>query len=280
MPGPPRKNLDEPDELITFPGLTAEVVEVAGLTVARLVHQPGWRWSTHIKPQVGGDWCQARHVGTLLSGRVGIDFEDGSHVEIEPGDVFETPPGHDGYVIGNEPAVLLEWQGFRTVAGAGSRGVLITLLFTDLVESTSMAARLGDVAWRELLGHHYESIRAAIDRSGGRQVNTTGDGVLAVFDAPASAVRCAAAIRDAAISQGLHIRAGVHLGEVQQVGENVQGVAVHEAARIMAAAGTDEILVSETTKALSPGLTFEDRGEHELKGIPDPRHLFAYAESS
>ena len=279
MAGASHKNLDEPDELITFPGLTAEVVEVAGLTVARIVHQPGWRWSTHVKPQVGGEWCQALHVGTLLSGRVGIDFEDGSHVEIQPGDVFETPPGHDGYVIGNEPAVLFEWQGFRTFAGGGTRGVLTTLLFTDLVESTSTAARLGDVAWRELLGQHYGSIRAALDRFGGRQVNTTGDGVLAVFDAPTSAVGCAAAIRDAAIAQGLHIRAGIHLGEVQQVGDNVQGVAVHEAARIMAAAGTDEILVSETTKALAPGLSFEDRGEHELKGITGARRLFAYVQT-
>jgi class 3 adenylate cyclase len=133
------------------------------------------------------------------------------------------------------------------------------------------------VSWRELLASHYSAIRAALDRAGGREVNTTGDGILAMFDAPAAAIRCAAAIRDASIRQDLHIRAGVHLGEVQVVGDNVQGVAVHEAARVMSEAGADEILVSETTKVLASasGLAFEDRGLHELKGIAEPLRLFA-----
>jgi class 3 adenylate cyclase len=277
VPGRPRKNLDEPDELITFPGLTAEVVEVAGLTVARIVHEPGWRWSTHVKPQVGGEWCQARHVGTLLSGRVGILFQDGARAEYEPGDVFETPPGHDGWVIGDEPAVLLEWGGFRTFAGGRSDSILTTLLFTDLVESTSTAARLGDVAWRELLSSHFEAIRTELDRFGGREVNTTGDGILALFDAPAAALRAAQAIRATANRQALQVRLGVHVGEVQMVGENVQGVAVHEAARVMAEAESDEILVSEGTRALASamGLRFEDRGLHQLKGIEEQRRLFA-----
>lgn len=280
MPGASHRSLDEPDELITFPGLNADVVEIGGLTVARIVHEPGWRWSTHVRPEVGGEWCQARHVGTLLSGRMMVLLQDGTQLELLPGDVFEIPPGHDGYVVGEEPAVQLEWAGFRTFAGGRGSAVLTTLLFTDLVESTTLAARLGDVAWRELLSSHYAAIRTALDRSGGREVNTTGDGVLAMFDAPASAIRCAAAIRDTAIRQDLHIRAGVHLGEVQLVGENVQGVAVHEAARVMAEAATDEILVSETTKILASasGLAFEDRGEHELKGISQARRLYAYVE--
>ncbi|MGH2711469.1 MAG: adenylate/guanylate cyclase domain-containing protein, partial [Actinomycetota bacterium] len=278
VPGWSRKNLDDPDELIEFPHLNAEVVEIGGLTVARLVHEPGWRWSTDVRPQVGGEWCQARHIGTLLTGRMGVTLEDGSQFELEPGDVFEIPPGHDGYVIGNETAVLLEWAGFRTFAGGKGRAVLTTLLFTDLVESTAIAARLGDVAWRELLSGHYAAIRSQLERSGGREVNTTGDGILAIFDGPASALRCAAAIRTASLEQGLHIRAGVHVGEVQMVGDNVQGIAVHEAARVMAAAAADEIMVSETTKVLASGggLAFEDRGLHELKGIEEPRRLFAY----
>jgi class 3 adenylate cyclase len=272
------KSLDEPEELITFPGLTAEVVEIGGLTVARIVHEPGWRWYTHVRPEVGGEWCQARHVGTILAGRLGIVLQDGSKFEVGPGDVLEIPPGHDGYVIGDEEAILLEWAGFRTFAGGRSRAVLTTLLFTDLVESTTTAARLGDVAWRELLSSHYSAIRAELDRSSGREVNTTGDGVLAMFDGPADAIRCAAAIRDTAIEHDLHIRAGVHLGEVQMVGDNVQGVAVHEAARVMGKAQIDEIMVSEATKVLASagGMAFEDRGEHELKGIPEPRRLFAY----
>jgi class 3 adenylate cyclase len=278
MAGLFHKNLDDPDELITFPGLNAEVVEIGGVTVARIVHEPGWRWYTHVRPQVGGEWCQARHVGTILSGRTAVVLQNGTKFEFGPGDVFEIPPGHDGYVIGNEPAVLLEWAGFRTFAGGRGSALLTTLMFTDLVDSTSIAARLGDVAWRDVLATHYSSIRAELDRFGGREVNTTGDGVLAMFDAPASAIRCATAIRNAAIGHDLHIRAGVHLGEVQVVGENIQGVTVHEAARIMASAGTDEIMVSETTTALAPEMRFEDRGIHQLKGLAGDRRLFAVVE--
>ncbi|MDQ4005712.1 MAG: adenylate/guanylate cyclase domain-containing protein, partial [Actinomycetota bacterium] len=173
----------------------------------------------------------------------------------------------------------IEWQGFRTFSGRQPT-MLTTLLFTDLVESTSTVARLGDAAWRDVLARHYASIRAELDRSGGREVKTTGDGMLALFDVPASAVRCAAAIRDAANRQDLHIRAGIHVGEVQVVGDNVEGLAVHEAARVMAAAGMDELLVSESTRALAvaAGVTFEDRGVHTLKGIPGDRRLFAAVE--
>jgi class 3 adenylate cyclase len=274
--GAVHKNLEEPTEIIDLPKLHADVVEVGGLTVARIVHEPGWRWSTHVRPQVGGEWCEARHSGIVLEGSIHVILRDGTELELAPGDVFEVPPGHDAWVVGDERAVEIEWQGVRTFVGGKGRGVLTTLLFTDLVESTSTAARLGDAAWRELLASHYGAIRAELDRFAGREVNTTGDGVVAMFDAPAQAILCAAAIRDAAINQDLHIRAGVHLGEVQVVGENVQGVAVHEAARVMAAAGPDEILVSGATKTLAGGLEFEDRGEHELKGIPEPRRLYAY----
>lgn len=281
MGGPSHKNLEEPDEILTLPSLNADVVEVGGLTIARIVHEPGWRWSTHIRPEVGGEWCQARHMGILLSGVLHVIPQDGSEFELVPGDVFDISPGHDAYVVGDEAAVELEWQGYRTFAGGRSRGVLTTLLFTDLVESTSEAARLGDSAWREVLASHYAAIRAELDRSGGREVTTTGDGVLAVFDAPAAAIRSAASIRDTAKRHDLHIRAGVHVGEVQVVGDNVEGLAVHEAARVMAAAGTDEILVSETTRSLAAvsGLRFEDRGMHVLKGLPEERRLFAYVEA-
>lgn len=278
MAGTSHKSLDEPDELITFPSLNAEVVEIGGLTVARLVHQPGWRWSTHVKPEVGGEWCQARHVGTIVAGRMVVIHPDGTETELEPGDVFEIQPGHDGYVIGSEPVVMLEWGGFRTFAGGRGSAVLTTLLFTDLVESTTTAERLGDVAWRELLSTHYSAIRAQLDRSGGREVATTGDGVLAAFDGPVSALRCAAAIRADAGRHGLRIRAAVHVGEVQVVGDNIQGIAVHEANRIMSASDPDEILVSETVRALSPGLAFEDRGTRQLKGISEPKRLYAFSE--
>lgn len=278
MTKPLFQSLGEPSERISFPGLTGDIVEIGDFTVARVVNEPGWRWSTHVRPIVGGEWCQARHVGVVLSGRGMVILKDGRTHEMGPDDVFDIPSGHDGYTIGDEPFVVLEWSGVRTFAGSRSGAVLTTLLFTDLVESTATAARVGDLAWRELLSGHYESVRTGLDHFGGREVNTTGDGVLAVFDGPAAAIRCAAAIRAAANRQDLNIRAGVHVGEVQMVGENVQGIAVNEAARIMAAAGADEILVSETTKVLASasGLTLEDRGEHELKGLPGPRRLFSY----
>jgi class 3 adenylate cyclase len=278
-----RGNLDRPDEVIEFPKIEAKLVELGDLTVGLLVSQPGWRWSEHNRPKVGGEWCQARHVGFVISGRLGLDFSDGTRAEIGPNDVFDIPPGHDGYTIGDEPCVQVEWTGLRAWAGfptgVHSR-VLRTLLFTDLVNSTEMANRLGDARWRQLLSEHFEHARAELERFQGREVTTTGDGIVATFDGPARAVHCAAAIRRRANADDLHIRAGVHVGEVELVGADVRGVAMHEAARIMAAAGTDEILVSELTRALaiSTDLRFEDRGVKELKGLDGEWKLAAFVE--
>lgn len=131
------------------------------------------------------------------------------------------------------------------------------------------AARLGDARWRELLSDHLEATRVELERFGGREVNTTGDGMLATFDGRARALHCAAAIRRAANRAGLQVRAGAHVGEVELDGRDVRGVAVHEAARIMAAAGVDEILVSDLTHVLAAGarVAFEDRGQEALKGL-------------
>jgi class 3 adenylate cyclase len=275
------KDLNQPDEVVEMPGVTVRQVDLGDFTVGRLVVEPGWRWSTHVRPRVGGEWCQARHVGVILSGRLGIVMEDGTTLELGPDTVFEIPPGHDGWTIGDEPCVQIEWTGLRAFAGyqfTGTSGrALVTLLFTDVVDSTVTAARLGDRAWRELLSSHYESIRTELERYGGREVNTTGDGLLATFDGPAGALRCASAISRSSEREGLKIRASVHVGEVELVGGDVRGVAVHEAARIMSAAGPNEILVSATTRALagSAGLTFESRGTRELKGLPGAWELFA-----
>jgi class 3 adenylate cyclase len=276
-------NLDAPDEVIEFPKIVARLVELGDLTVGYMISEPGWRWSIHNKPKVGGEWCQARHIGVILSGRLGIEFSDGSKAEFGPNDVFDIPPGHDGFTLGDEPLVQIEWAGLRAWAGfptgVHSR-VLRTLLFTDLVDSTEMASRLGDTRWRALLSEHFEHARAELERFQGREVKTTGDGILATFDGPARALHSAAAIRARANAHGLHVRAGVHVGEVELVGDDVRGVAVHEAARIMAAAATDEILVSELTRALaiSTGLAFEDRGERELKGLEGEWKLAAFIE--
>jgi len=276
------KSLDRPEETIEFPGVVANVVELGDLTVARLVNAPGWRWSTHMKPTVGGEWCQARHVGVVLSGCLGVELSDGTKMEFRANDVFDVPPGHDGYTVGDEPCVQIEWSGIRAWAGFPTgihSRVLRTLLFTDLVDSTQIASRLGDARWRELLSQHFVSVRAELERFHGREVTTTGDGMLATFDGPARALHCAAAIRAGANAEDLHVRAGVHVGEVELVGNDVRGVVVHEAARIMAEASTDEILVSDLTRALaiSTGLTFEDRGTRALKGLDGEWKLAAFA---
>lgn len=276
------KSFGSPDETIRFPGIVEDLVEIAGMTVAKTVQDPGWRWSTDMQPLVGGEWCEARHVGVVVSGRVGFLLRDGSVLEFGSDDVYDVPAGHDGYTIGDEPAVMIEWSGMRALAGSRAGHddrVLATLLFVDLVESTSTAARVGDVAWRELLSLFHQSARSEIERSRGRLVDTAGDGLFVVFDAPARALRCASAIRAAVGVQGLRVRAGIHAGEVATDGSQVRGVAVHESARIMAAAGPDEILVSETIPTLVSGLGLEfvDQGERDLKGI-GPRRLYSFRE--
>jgi class 3 adenylate cyclase len=274
------KRFASPDQTVELPLLRAQIVELGDFTVGYVVHEPGWSWSEHVRPVVGGEWCQARHVGVLLSGRTGVRFEDGRSYEIAPLEVVDIPPGHDGWVVGDEPAVMIEWSGMHTFVGPAlsTGGALATLLFTDLVDSTLTAAKLGDRSWRELLSGHFAAARSALDRFGGREIQTTGDGILATFDGPANALRAAEAIRDAAIHDGLRVRAGVHVGEVQFAGGDVRGVAVHEAARIMAMAAADEILVSEATRALAQpsGFAFDDRGLQRLKGLDGERHLYAY----
>jgi class 3 adenylate cyclase len=275
------KKLEAPDELVEFPGIAEQIVEIGDLTVARIVQQPGWRWSKDMRSVVEGEWCDAHHIGFNISGRQGVVFRDGSNLEIGPGEVYDIPPGHDGYTIGDEPAVMIEWSGPRTFGGlrtAPHNRVLSTLAFTDLVGSTELLVKMGDPAWRDLLSRHYESVRSSLERFGGREIETTGDGVLATFAAPANAVRCLAEIQRRASSDGLQVRGGVHVGELEMVGNRLRGVAVHEAARILAKADAGEVLVSEQAKAFaeSAGLAFEDRGLHRLKGLPGERRLFAY----
>ena len=232
-----------------------------------------------MRPSVGGEWCQARHVGVLLSGRIGLRFADGSMYEIGPLELVDIPPGHDGWVIGDEPAVQLEWAGLHTFAGPalGKGRGLATLLFTDLVDSTPTVAKLGDSAWREVISEHLAGVRSALDRFGGREIDAAGDGILATFNGPENALRAAAAVRDATARHGFLARASVHIGEVEFVGAGVRGLAVHEAARIVGKAAAGEILVSEATRAVvqSSGFAFDDRGLHALKGLEGERHLYA-----
>lgn len=270
--GARKKNLRNPDVTVRFPGATQEMVELGDLTVAHSVLEPGWRWSRDVRPEVGGEWCQARHIGTVVSGAFVVEFPDGSRTELGTADVYDIPPGHDGYTLGDEPCILIEWAGIRAFSGfrAGlSDRHLATLLMTDVVDSTSTVRQLGDVAWRELLSSHYEMARVQLEEHGGREVNTTGDGMLATFDGPAHALRCAAAITQR--TEELQVRVGIHVGEIEAVGGDVRGIAVHEVARIMGEAGPCEILVSETTRALAASFDFDDRGTRQLKGIGEIR---------
>ena len=165
----------------------------------------------------------------------------------------------------------------RLRAGGQSERVLATVLFTDIVGSTELAARLGDTAWRELLERHHAIVRRELARFRGRELDTAGDGFFASFDGPARAVRAAAALREPLRSIGLEIRAGLHTGEFEVSDGKIVGIAVSIGARISSLAGAGEVLVSRTVKDLvaGSGLHFEDRGEHELKGIPEMWHLFA-----
>ena len=151
------------------------------------------------------------------------------------------------------------------------------MLFTDLVGSTDKACELGDRRWAELLERHHQTVRALLARYRGVEVKTTGDGFLATFDGPARAVRCAQGICEAVKPLGLEVRAGCHTGEIELLGADVGGIAVHIGARVGALAGPSEVLVSSTVKDLvaGSGLVFEDRGEHELKGVPGSWHLYS-----
>lgn len=180
--------------------------------------------------------------------------------------------------VGDQDAVLDEIEEALTGIRRAPElhRVLATVLFTDIVDSTKRAAELGDSRWKQLLQAHDERVRTELERFRGVEVKTTGDGFLATFDGPARAVACALATADAVRSLGIEIRAGCHTGEVEYVAGDVAGLAVHIGARVAALAGASEVLVSSTVKDLvaGSGLSFEDRGSFELKGVPDRWHLY------
>jgi len=275
------KSFSEPDQVVDEAGVHEERLEFGQLLVARTTHEPGWRWSTHIKPLVGTERCQARHVGVVISGRIAFELADGTIGEAGPDSVYDVPPGHDGWVVGAEPAIVVEWTGVREwlIPAHGER-VLASLLFTDIVDSTLHADRLGDRAWRGLLAAHDEAIRELLAQGQGREVTTTGDGFLVLFDGPARAIGTALAIRARVRALGLELRQAVHVGEVEAAGGQVRGIAVHEAARFMAAAMPGEIITSVITRMLvgGSGFTFESRGAVPLKGLKESYELFAIAD--
>jgi len=151
-----------------------------------------------------------------------------------------------------------------------------TILFVDIVRSTEKAARLGDARWTQVMGHYYAAVRRELKTLRGKEVVTTGDGLLATFEAPAAGIRCATAIREAVRTLGLEIRVGLHAGEYNVSGAEVVGLAFHIGARVAAKARAGEVLVSSEVKDLmsQSGIRFKDRGVHQLKGVPKRRHLY------
>jgi class 3 adenylate cyclase/predicted alpha/beta hydrolase len=206
---------------------------------------------------------QGRYLAANIAGARYVELEGADHLP-NSGDI---------------EAVLGEIEEFVTGmrGGHSSDRVLVTVLFTDIVSSTEQLTAQGDQRWKSLLNAHHRVLHEHIARFGGRRVNTTGDGIIATFDGPGRAIKCACAVRDAVRTFGIELRAGLHTGEIEQRGDDVSGIAVHLAARIMSKASPGEVLVSRTVADLVAGssVSFEDRGVHELKGVANQWQLLA-----
>lgn len=209
-----------------------------------------------------------------------VSVENGRYLaENIPGAKYAELPGRDYFIYLGNPDVIDAIEEFLT----GSRPepdidrILATVMFTDIVGSTDRAAELGDHGWKQVLDAHDRVVKASLDEYRGRLIKNTGDGLLATFDGPARAIRSAASIKSSLAAEGLQIRSGLHAGELEVRGDDVGGIAVHIGARVMSRASPDEILVSSTVKDLTvgSGIQFRDRGEHELKGIPERWHLYS-----
>jgi class 3 adenylate cyclase len=222
-------------------------------------------------------------VPTLVLHRVGdtrVTVDAGRYLATHiPGAKYVELPGTDHLPLDITDRLVDEIEEFLT----GSRHeiepdrVLATVLFTDIVDSTKRAVELGDRDWRVLRDRHDDAIRQELARFRGHEVKTLGDGFLATFDGPARAVRCASAVIDRVRPLGMNVRSGLHTGEIEMQREDVGGIAVHIAARVVGLAGSGEVLVSSTVRDLvaGSGLSFQDRGSHTAKGLPEPLRLFA-----
>jgi class 3 adenylate cyclase len=272
------KNLDHPDAVRSLGHGTGAFLDLGGMVVGRAVLEPGWRWSLDLKPVVGTPSCQVHHLQIVVSGRLGIRMDGGEEHEFGPNDVIDIPAGHDAWVVGDEPLVLMDVSGNvgDFALPAAPDRMVVTMLMTDIVDSTRTAATLGDAAWKQRLADHNRIVRRQFERYAGREIDTTGDGFLAVFGSAAAALRAAVASRDAVRATGLEIRAGVHTGEVELREDGIRGIEVHAVARIMAAAPAGTVLASAITQALtaSSGVKFVSSGMHSLKGFEQPVELF------
>jgi class 3 adenylate cyclase len=279
------KSFETPDEVRSTRHGRITIIDLDDIVVGRLEFEPGWRWSEVVKPIAGTELCEYHHIGVTVSGTLRVRMRDGTEHEMQPDAAYEIPPGHDAWVTSDVPYVSFDFAGMRGFAiapDAPGERQLATILFTDVVDSTATAERMGDARWRKVLADQADRVRLNLAAFRGREIKDTGDGFLAIFDSTARAVRCAAAIRDSVAELGIQIRAGIHTGEIEVVPNDVRGVAVHVTSRIMALAGPGEILVSGTTYELlaGSGLSFADRGTHELKGLTGTRSVYALEPSS
>jgi class 3 adenylate cyclase len=249
------------------PGTIRKIFDFIGQTDVRHV-LPTIRVPTLILHRREDTFLDVRHSRYLAE-----HIPNARYVELEGTDNL--------FAVGDAEAVFGEIEEFLTGARHQREPdrVLATVMFTDIVGSTERAAELGDSSWRSLLERHDMLVKREIERHRGRYVQSTGDGVLATFDGPARAIRAATSIEAAVRELGVEIRSGLHTGEVEVIGKDVGGLAVHIGARVMGKAGAGEVLVSSTVKDLvvGSGIDFEERGEHELKGIPGGWRLFSVA---
>ena len=275
-----RKLLDLPDETRMLPKGRTDIWNLGDFVVGRIVFEPGWQWSKDVKPIAQTEWCEYHHLGLVMEGKLHYVTPDGLEMEVGPGMLFEILPGHDAWVVGDEPVLQYDFAGMRTFAlpaAARSERTLATLVCTDVVDSTATAERVGPAAWATMLASLNADSRRQIDKFRGKLATTTGDGIIAMFDGAERAIRCAAAIRDAAADLGLGLRIGVHTGEIELIPDNIRGVAVHVLSRVTALAAAGEVFVSGMTYELvaDSELRFEDRGLQELKGVTGARQIWA-----
>jgi class 3 adenylate cyclase len=273
------RDLTRPEAVQQYELGETQQVRLAGTVISRIVLQRGWSWQEHARSQAGTSSCELYHRGVVLEGRFGVRMDDGEEAVIEREQVFDIRPGHVTWVDGDEDVVMLDWAGgagFGVAPGTGLRSIA-TVLFTDVVDSTGLAQRRGDVAWQQTVDMHDAVVRSVLAGFGGREMNTAGDSFLVLFDSPERAIRCGLALVVALAAIGVAIRVGAHSGDVVLANEQVRGVAVHVAARIVATAAPGEVLVSGITRELADGtrgLAFESRGRHRLKGVEREHELF------
>jgi class 3 adenylate cyclase len=274
-----RRPFGEPDNVREVPFGRLETYDMGEIRIGRSILQPGWRWSESIQPISRTELCEYHHIGVCLAGRMRIQTREGAELTIEAGQFYEIPAGHESWVEGDEPYENIEWQpsvAFGLDQGGDFDRVVSTLLVTDIVDSTARALELGDAAWRDLLARHDRMVREQLDRFRGREMSTTGDGFVALFDGAERAIRAAQEICRAARDIGVEVRTGVHTGEIELEADNVRGVGVHIAARVAALAGPGEVYASWATRELLAGssIGFADRGLQELKGLSEPRRVY------